>query len=85
MYEAPDRYKRMISARLPDGESLAFASGKAESENSPLRDAQLLARAHLAPFFTAANIVAAAMMVTCLWSEASIVWIIGWLSSTLGS
>ena len=27
MYEAPDRYKRMISARLPGGESLAFAAG----------------------------------------------------------
>src|SRR5687767_8301451 len=42
MYEAPDRYKRMISARLPGGESLAFSSGDGEPENSPLRDAQLL-------------------------------------------
>jgi diguanylate cyclase (GGDEF)-like protein/PAS domain S-box-containing protein len=78
MYEAPDRYKRMISARLPGGESLAFASGKGEPENSPLRDAQLLARAHLAPFFAAANVVAAAMMVACLWSEVSFVWLGGW-------
>ena len=26
MYEAPDRYKRMVSARLPGGESLALTS-----------------------------------------------------------
>ena len=25
MYEAPDRYKRMISARLPDGESIGLS------------------------------------------------------------
>jgi hypothetical protein len=78
MYEAPDRYKRMISARLPDGESLAFATGKSDSENSPLRDAQLLARAHLAPFFAAANVVAAAMLVACLWGDVSIVWLGSW-------
>ncbi|CAN5178756.1 EAL domain-containing protein [soil metagenome] len=78
MYEAPDRYKRMISARLPDGESLAFSAGKADSENSPLRDAQLLARAHLAPFFAAANVVAAAMVIACLWGEVSLVWLGGW-------
>ena len=45
MYEAPDRYKRMISARLPDGESLTFASREAEEASSPLRDAQLIAYA----------------------------------------
>jgi diguanylate cyclase (GGDEF)-like protein len=78
MYEAPDRYKRMISARLPDGESLAFASGKSDAENSPLRDAQLLARAQLAPFFAAANVVAAAILVACLSPEVSIVWLGGW-------
>ncbi|MBA3834647.1 MAG: EAL domain-containing protein [Sphingomonas sp.] len=78
MYEAPDRYKRMISARLPDGESLAFSAGKADSENSPLRDAQLLARAYLAPFFAAANVVAAAMVIACLWGEVSLVWLGGW-------
>jgi diguanylate cyclase (GGDEF)-like protein len=78
MYEAPDRYKRMISARLPDGGSLAFASGKSDTENSPLRDAQLLARAHLAPFFAAANVVAAGIIAACLWSDVSIVWLGGW-------
>ena len=81
MYEAPDRYKRMISARLPGGESLAFAAGKGDSENSPLRDAQLLARAHLAPFFAAANVVAAAMVVACLWSEDLILWLGGWFAA----
>lgn len=81
MYEAPDRYKRMISARLPGGESLAFTSGKEDSENSPLRDAQLIARADLAPFFATANVVAAAMMIACLWSEVSVLWLGGWAAA----
>jgi diguanylate cyclase (GGDEF)-like protein len=71
----------MISARLPDGESLAFASGKADSENSPLRDAQLLARAQLAPFFAAANVVAAVILVTCLSAEVPIMWLGGWAAA----
>jgi diguanylate cyclase (GGDEF)-like protein/PAS domain S-box-containing protein len=78
MYEAPDRYKRMISARLPGGESLAITATKGDSDASPLRDAQLIARAHLAPFFAAANIVAAAIVVACLWSEVPILWLGGW-------
>jgi diguanylate cyclase (GGDEF)-like protein/PAS domain S-box-containing protein len=68
----------MTSARLPGGESLTISAGKSESENSPLRDAQLLARSHLAPFFAAANVVAAAMVIACLWSEVSILWLGGW-------
>ena len=67
MYEAPDRYKRLISARLPGGESAGLAAREAESESSPLRDVQLMSRAQLAPFFAAANIVAALMMVANLW------------------
>jgi hypothetical protein len=53
MYEAPDRYKRMISARLPGGESLGLSKddGGKDDMSSPLRDTQLLARSHLAPFF----------------------------------
>ena len=62
MYEAPDRYKRLISARLPGGESAGLAAREDELESSPLRDVQLMSRAHLAPFFAAANIVAALMM-----------------------
>ena len=77
MYEAPDRYKRMISARLPGGESLAFSAGS-EPENSPLRDAQLLARGQLAPFFAAANMVAAAMVIASLWTQAPLLWLGGW-------
>ena len=57
MYEAPDRYKRMISARLPDGESLGLASDPADNASTPLKDVQLISRAQLAPFFAAANIV----------------------------
>ena len=79
MYEAPDRYKRMISARLPDGESATFSAGvAADGQASPLRDAQLIARAHLAPFFSAANIVAAAMMAAALLRHAPLTWLVGW-------
>ena len=70
MYEAPDRYKRMISARLPDGESLGLTNRDTDEDSSPLRDVQLIARAQLAPFFAAANIVAAMMMVAALWGNA---------------
>jgi diguanylate cyclase (GGDEF)-like protein len=68
MYEAPDRYKRLISARLPGGESAGLAAREAESESSPLRDVQLISRAQLAPFFAAANIVAALIMLDNLWN-----------------
>ncbi|QNN67814.1 diguanylate cyclase [Sphingomonas lutea] len=67
MYEAPDRYKRLISARLPGGESAGLTARGADSESSPLRDVQLISRAQLAPFFAAANICAAFMMVANLW------------------
>ena len=67
MYEAPDRYKRLISARLPGGKSAGLAAHEDETESSPLRDVQLMSRAQLAPFFAAANIVAALMMVANLW------------------
>ncbi|QIL01871.1 EAL domain-containing protein [Sphingomonas sinipercae] len=81
MYEAPDRYKRMISARLPDGGSLAFSAKEAEAAASPLRDSQLMARAQLAPFFAAANVVASAMMVAALWGQAEIAWLFGWTAA----
>ena len=53
MYEAPDRYKRMISARLPDGGSLGLSQEASlrDALSSPLRDTQLIARSHLAGFF----------------------------------
>jgi hypothetical protein len=79
MYEAPDRYKRLISARLPGGESAGLTNREAEDESSPLRDVQLISRAQLAPFFAAANIVAAMMMAANLWSVVSPEWLIPWV------
>ncbi|HLO21301.1 MAG TPA: EAL domain-containing protein [Sphingomicrobium sp.] len=79
MYEAPDRYKRLISARLPGGESAGLTARENESESSPLRDVQLLSRAHLAPFFAAANIVAALMMAANLWFSVGPTWIFPWV------
>jgi diguanylate cyclase (GGDEF)-like protein/PAS domain S-box-containing protein len=78
MYEAPDRYKRMVSARLPGGESLALTSQDDDSAGSPLRDAQLIARAHLAPFFAAANAVAAVLMAVVMWGKVDSAVIAGW-------
>ena len=80
MYEAPDRYKRLISARLPGGESAGLAAREpADLESSPLRDVQLLSRAHLAPFFAAANIVAALMMAANFWGSVSPTWVLPWV------
>ncbi|HEX5258811.1 MAG TPA: EAL domain-containing protein [Sphingomicrobium sp.] len=81
MYEAPDRYKRLISARLPGGESAGLAASEGESESSPLRDVQLISRAHLAPFFAAANIVAALMMAATLWRSVGPAWLVPWLAA----
>ena len=75
MYEAPDRYKRLISARLPGGESAGLAAA-GDSESSPLRDVQLISRAQLAPFFAAANIVAAVMMLPNLWGAVPSAWLL---------
>jgi diguanylate cyclase (GGDEF)-like protein/PAS domain S-box-containing protein len=79
MYEAPDRYKRMIAARLPDGESMGLASEQPDTDNAPLRDVQLLSRAQLAPFFAAANIVAALMLIAALWGEAEQMYLLPWV------
>ena len=75
MYEAPDRYKRMISARLPDGE-VASGSPASRSTTPALRcsDVQLISRAQFAPFFAAANIVAALIMIAALWDEVVPCW-----------
>ena len=78
MYQAPDRYKRLISARLPGGESAGVAAREAESDSSPLRDVQLISRAQLAPFFAAANIVASLIMLACLWGAVSPTWLLPW-------
>src|SRR4051795_44494 len=81
MYEAPDRYKRLISARLPGGESAGLTARDADSERSPLRGVQLWSRAHLAPFFAAANIVAALMMAANLWSSVGPTLILPWIGA----
>lgn len=80
MYEAPDRYKRMISARLPGGESLALTN-QGEGEASPLRDAQLIARSQLAPFFAAANVVATLLMAATLLGSVSTTMLAGWVAT----
>ncbi len=81
MYEAPDRYKRMVSARLPGGESLALTAGEGGDGGSPLRDVQLISRAQLAPFFAAANIVASVLLAAALWKHAAAAWLIGWVGA----
>jgi len=81
MYEAPDRYKRLISARLPGGESAGLAASQSDDESSPLRDVQLISRAQLAPFFAAANVVAAFMMVANLWGPVSPTLLLPWVGA----
>ena len=81
MYEAPDRYKRLISARLPGGESAGLTTRQDDSESSPLRDVQLISRAQLAPFFAAANVVAALMMAANLWNAVSPTWLVPWATA----
>ncbi|MFN2472318.1 MAG: putative bifunctional diguanylate cyclase/phosphodiesterase [Sphingomicrobium sp.] len=79
MYEAPDRYKRMIAARLPGGESLGLSSQPAPDEGgSPLRDIQLLSRGQLAPFFAIANIVAALLAWVALAGVTPVAYLLGW-------
>jgi diguanylate cyclase (GGDEF)-like protein len=80
MYEAPDRYKRLVSARLPDGESAGLAR-ELDSESSPLRDVQLISRAQLAPFFAIANIVATLIMAATLWGVAPTTWLLPWIGA----
>jgi diguanylate cyclase (GGDEF)-like protein/PAS domain S-box-containing protein len=81
MYEAPDRYKRLVSARLPGGESAGVAAEQPESESSPLRDVQLLSRAQLAPFFATANIIASLIMGASLYGGPTSVWLLPWVAA----
>ena len=84
MYEAPDRYKRLISARLPGGESAGLAARDTEPESSPLRDVQLISRAQLAPFFAAANIVASLMMTANLLGRVAVTLLVPWALAVCG-
>jgi diguanylate cyclase (GGDEF)-like protein/PAS domain S-box-containing protein len=81
MYEAPDRFKRMTAARLPDGESLGITSDPVEVASSPLKDVQLISRAQLAPFFAAANVVAAGMMIAALWGGGETMYLLPWVAA----
>jgi len=85
MYEAPDKYKRMISARLPGGESAGLASGETDRGSSPLLDVQLMSRAQLAPFFAVTNIVAAFMMAANLWGRVPGTFLMGWALAVAGA
>jgi diguanylate cyclase (GGDEF)-like protein len=71
----------LISARLPGGESAGLAASQADTESSPLRDVQLISRAQLAPFFAAANVVAALMMGTNLWGWVSPALLLPWVGA----
>ena len=51
---------------------------KPNRRSSPLRDVQLISRAHLAPFFAAANVVAALMMAANLWASSRPTWLLPW-------
>jgi diguanylate cyclase (GGDEF)-like protein/PAS domain S-box-containing protein len=81
MYEAPDRYKRLISARLPGGESAGLAAAGEDEGSSPLRDVQLISRAQLAPFFAVVNIIATLMILPNLWSQAAPGWLLSWVGA----
>jgi diguanylate cyclase (GGDEF)-like protein/PAS domain S-box-containing protein len=81
MYEAPDRYKRLISARLPGGESAGLAATGDDGQSSPLRDVQLISRAQLAPFFAGVNILAALIMISNLWEHVGPTWLVPWLGA----
>ncbi|CAA9503216.1 MAG: diguanylate cyclase/phosphodiesterase (GGDEF & EAL domains) with PAS/PAC sensor(s) [uncultured Sphingomonas sp.] len=83
VYEAPDRYKRMIAARLPDGESVA-AVKDVERTASPLRDVQLISRGQLAPFFAAANVVATLLFCAALWGSVPTEYLLPW-TATVGA
>jgi diguanylate cyclase (GGDEF)-like protein len=76
MYEAPDRYKRMIAARLPDGESAGIS--RENGSPSPLKDVQLIARGQLAPFFALTNSAAALLFTIALWGAVEASLLLGW-------
>ncbi|HJS40441.1 MAG TPA: EAL domain-containing protein [Sphingomicrobium sp.] len=60
-----------------------MTSGSDSDGGSPLRDVQLLSRAQLAPFFAAANVVAAVLVAAALWRHVPAYWLLGW-TGTVG-
>ena len=86
MYEAPDRYKRLIAARLPGGESLGLTTQEAADEgDSQLRDIQLMSRGQLAAFFAIANMVAALAVGVALVRSVPALTLIGWVTAVCGA
>nr|WP_294846836.1 EAL domain-containing protein [uncultured Sphingomonas sp.] len=75
----------MISARLPGGESLGLAARNDDDGGSPFRDAQLIARGQLAPFFAAANSVASVLMAMLLVGVVPGPYLAGWVAAVIGS
>jgi diguanylate cyclase (GGDEF)-like protein/PAS domain S-box-containing protein len=73
----------MIAARLPDGESLGVTSREIDDGSSPLRDVQLIARGHLAPFFAAANSIASILMAMILIGHVPSYYLAGWSISVV--
>jgi PAS domain-containing protein len=67
----------MTSARLPGGESVAAATAE-ERAPSPLKDVQLMSRGEFAPFFAAANIMAAILFTAALWGSARSEFLLPW-------
>ena len=84
MYEAPDRYKRMVSARLPGGESLGVTSQAEDAGASPLRDIQLISRGLLAPYFAGAVALGTLLTALALWDKTPIPLLAGWLAGGMG-
>ncbi|MEO5641365.1 MAG: PAS domain-containing protein, partial [Sphingomicrobium sp.] len=85
MYEAPDRYKRMVSARLPGGESLGLTNQESSDDGSPLRDVQLISRGQLAGFFAIANIVAMLFALVALWGRAPLGLLLPWSGTVVAA
>jgi hypothetical protein len=79
MYEAPDRYKRMVSARLPAANRSRLTAASGSDSGSPLRDVQLISRAQLAPFFAGAN-SSPRLLAAALWKHVAPQWLLGWLA-----
>ena len=58
-----------------------MAASQSDDDSSPLRDVQLISRAQLAPFFAAANVVAALMMSANLLASVSPALLLPWVGA----
>ena len=60
-----------------------MTSRESDEGSSPLRDAQLIARGEFAPFFAAANSVAAVLMVMILFGHVATPYLVGWAAAVV--